>query len=104
MMRKPTEKMLSYAAFISRMTGIERSRQVFTNFDACYDFIRKNKDVAHRIYKSGNWRILERQWGDPNQVSLQRNQTEYTGGDYGVANNDTGIDCYDFGIYPWGNS
>lgn len=98
-MRQPTEKMLSYASFISRMTGIERSHQVFTNFDACYDFIRKNKDLAHKIYKSGNWRILER-----HRISLQRKQTEYAGGDYGIANNDMGIDCYDFGICPWGNS
>lgn len=99
MIRKPTEKMLSYAAFISRMTGIERSHQVFTNFGACYDFIKKNKDLAYKIYKSGNWRILERQW-----TSSQRKQTEYIGGDYGVANNDMGIDCYDFGICPWGDS
>jgi len=96
-MGKPTDRMKDFAMLIKTYSHAEASELVFTDFDMCKDYIEKNKAKAYRT-------IREHERNERERKAERKRTVEFIGGDYGVGNNDMGIDCYDFGICPWGNS
>lgn len=95
--REPTEKMLDYMRHIEIWSGVPADAAAQHDFWSCHDYIAANEAEARQEYG----RYLADRCRERRQ---SRRTTEYIGGDYGVANNDMGIDCFDFGVCPWGDS
>ena len=92
--REPTTAMLDYMRHIEIWSGVPADEATRHDFWSCHDYIAANAAAAEREYGKA--------------VASRRRErcrtTEFIGGDYGICNNDMGISCFDYGIYPWGDS
>lgn len=95
--REPTDAMLKFMRHVELWSDVPADAAARHDFWSCHDYIAANVAEAQRRY--GNY--LAAQHGEYRRSSRT---TEFIGGDYGVCNNDMGIDCYDFGVCPWGDS
>ena len=95
--REPTQKMLDYLQHIELYAGVSADAAAWHDFWSCHDFIAAYADKARRAYANACASSYR-------ERRHSRRTTEFIGGDYGVCNNDMGVDCYDFGICPWGDS
>ncbi len=84
--QEPTNKQIEYAKIIEQRSGCSLEKVPF-NKQAYFKYIADHKDnVSNMPYKS---------------------DSIYEGDIAGIADPtyiDDSVDCYDFGIYPWGNS
>lgn len=99
-MGKPTAKMISFAKTIEIWSQVPIPKSAYDDFEICSDYIAKNKCAAYRREAELN-RYAEEQF---RKRGYSNRTSEFIGGDYGIGNNDMGISCFDFGIFPWGNS
>ena len=95
--REPTVAMLNFMQHIETWSGVPVDAVTRHDFWSCHDYIAANVAEATRRY--GEYIRAQYQ-----EQSRSRRTREFIGGDYGVGNNDMGIDCFDYGIFPWGDS
>ncbi len=95
--REPTQAMLDYVRHIEIWSKVPADATVWHDFWSCHDYISANRAEAQRAYSI----YMASRYQERRQ---SRRVTEFIGGDYGIGNNDWGVSCFDYGIYPWGDS
>jgi len=95
--REPTQAMLDYMRHIEIWAGVSADAAAQHDFWSCHAFISAYAGKARRAYAEARASLYR-------ERRQSRRTTEFIGGDYGVCNNDWGVDCYDLGVCPWGDS
>lgn len=102
-MGKPTDKMIAFAFKIHIYApdgeSPEEMKEISRSYELCSEYISKYKHYAieewHRRKNTYTMRSRRR----------YRNYESVDGNPFGVPGGENyGVDCTDFGIYPWGDS
>ena len=94
--RAPSPKMISYMRFIEKYSRVTPPFNASWDFDSCYMYISKHKDIAHKNY---------------NEIGHHTPYSNSTGrrsygcfSEHAIGDEDSGVTCFDAGIFPFGNS